>query len=119
MGYGHYTRNIDGLERHLGYAVPCLCDHPGCEKRIDRGLAFLCGEEPGDGGGVGCGRYFCESHRSGYRRGVRICSRCEHYRSPWPMKPDLPDALDHLEWCSEQDRQWAVALSERSRTGRH
>lgn len=96
MGYGYYTRSIDGAERHLGYGVKATCDHPCCDVEIDRGLGYLCGDEPGGNGEVGCGRYFCEQHRRGYRRGQSICSRCEHYREPWPMKPDRPDALEGL-----------------------
>lgn len=27
----------------IGYAWEATCDHPGCEKQIDRGLAYACG----------------------------------------------------------------------------
>lgn len=55
MGYGHYTLP-DG--REAGYGVPDVCNRDGCGERIDRGLAYLCGEI-GDGGEHGCGGYFC------------------------------------------------------------
>lgn len=119
MGYGHYTREIDGLERHLGYAIICQCDHPGCIEEIDRGLGCLCGDEPGDcAGEVGCGRYFCGNHLVGYRKDHQICGRCKAYRKPWPMKPDLPNVFDDMQWNTPEDEAWAKALSEKSRESR-
>lgn len=47
--------------RDIGYGVPSLCDHPDCDKKIDRGLAYCCGDEPW--GDIGCHLYFCEDHR--------------------------------------------------------
>lgn len=29
--------------REVGYGVHAVCEHPGCAKHIDRGLAHLCG----------------------------------------------------------------------------
>ena len=49
MGYGRYT--IGGKER--GYMVPDVCNHPGCEEKIDRGLDYLC---------YRCEGYFCDAH---------------------------------------------------------
>ena len=34
--------------RDIGYGVPAYCDHPGCNKEIDRGLSHVCGGEPCD-----------------------------------------------------------------------
>ena len=53
-----YDRNWN---RHIGYGVPSACDHPDCDKEIDRGLGYVCG---GDmyGGEHGCGLFFCGSH---------------------------------------------------------
>jgi len=102
MGYAYYTRMIDGVERHLGYGVQCLCDHPKCNEVIDRGLAYLCGQYPGEHHPVGCGRYFCPEHKRGWRRSedrdtyIEVCGRCAQSRPPWPMKPDLPDALEDI-----------------------
>lgn len=111
MGYGYYTRTIDGLERHLGYGVKALCDHPDCDEVIDRGLGYLCGDEPGEGNEEGCGRYFCGAHGGG----TKWCERCAQGAAPWPMKPDLPDALEDIRWNTPADEQWARELSEKSR----
>lgn len=94
MGYGYYTREIDGVERRMGYNIPCLCDFPSCIVLIDRGLAYLCGQHPGETE-FGCGRYFCGKHM-GYRRygrgkhAVRIqnCDRCRRGRPAYPMKAE-------------------------------
>ena len=51
MGYGCYE--IGGMLR--GYMVDDVCHYPGCEAKIDRGLAYLC---------YGCDLYFCEKHLS-------------------------------------------------------
>jgi hypothetical protein len=97
---GHWRRDI-------GYGVPAFCDHPKCDRVIDRGLAFVCGGEP-YGGEVGCGLYFCEDHRVGRRRDATVCSRCANYRPPYAAKPDHPRWLRHkltddswAEWRNE------------------
>lgn len=76
MGWGH-GELPDG--REVGYAVAAVCDEPGCEAVIDRGMAYLCGEMPGagDGGEQGCGAYFCGEHLwlSPYTRHPR-CGSC-------------------------------------------
>jgi hypothetical protein len=36
MGWSHGI--VEG--KHVGYAVRAKCEHPGCKKRIDRGLAY-------------------------------------------------------------------------------
>jgi hypothetical protein len=71
MGYAHYTL-ADG--RKAGYGVVATCDEDGCGENIDRGLAYLCGEDPGDGGEHGCGGYFCGEHLYGGEPGQ--CKRC-------------------------------------------
>lgn len=66
MGYAHYTLP-DG--REAGYGVAATCDADGCTAEIDRGLGYLCGQEP-DGWRAeddpGCGRYFCAEHESNH-----------------------------------------------------
>ena len=52
-----------GQEREVGYSVQAVCDHPGCKHKIDRGLAYACGGEHGESGGVSCNGYFCEGHK--------------------------------------------------------
>jgi len=61
MGYAHYTVTRDGEEIEAGYAVDTVCEQTGCKEKIDRGLAYLCGETPG-GDEHGCGGYFCGQH---------------------------------------------------------
>ena len=82
-------------KRDIGYGVPALCDHPGCDEEIDRGLAFVCGGEP-YGGGTGCGLHFCASHLflkqslPGQHCELCVSEQGEVWFKP---KPDL------LEWC--------------------
>lgn len=62
MGYARYLLP-DG--REAGYGVEAECDRPGCPRRIDRGLAYLCGQHPDghrDPSEPGCGYYFCPDH---------------------------------------------------------
>jgi len=61
MGYAHYIVYRNGEEIEAGYTVEDICEEAGCDERIDRGLAHLCGEKPG-GDEYGCGGYFCSSH---------------------------------------------------------
>lgn len=80
----------ENRERDIGYGVPAICDHPGCNEEIDRGLAYVCGGEP-YGGDKGCGLYFCENHL--VTRG-NLCFRCRAGQEPYDPKPDT------LEWIS-------------------
>lgn len=80
MGYGSYVLP-DG--REAGYHVEAVCDEPGCEEVIDRGLGHLCGDSPlGLGLNTGCGGYFCgEHHFPGCGKKVdghatSACGRC-------------------------------------------
>ncbi len=77
--------------RDVGYGVPSICDHPGCNKEIDRGLAYVCGDAP-YGGDVGCGLFFCEDHSSGH---PRLCERCQSGSAPFTPKPDVRKWLVH------------------------
>jgi hypothetical protein len=103
VGYAIYEIN----HRDCGYGVPCLCDHPECEKKIDRGLSYLCGESPGDEQ-FGCGLYFCESHLVGMRkprgldRSIWLCGRCYRYLTPYDPKPDI---AEWIEW-KLTDESW-------------
>lgn len=88
-------------QRDIGYGVPCLCDHPECDKRIDRGLSYVCGSEP-RGGDRGCGLYFCESHLFIHGR-HSLCSRCKARRKPFDAKPDTDE---WVRW-KLSDESWA------------
>jgi hypothetical protein len=77
--------------RDVGYGVPAHCDHPGCSKEIDRGLAYVCGSEP-HGGEKGCGLFFCEDHLAGC---PCTCERCAQGKAPFDATPDHPDWANH------------------------
>lgn len=54
---------LDSMWRPIGYAFPAICDHPGCNARIHRGLAHACGGRHGHDDPEGsCEGYFCEQH---------------------------------------------------------
>ncbi|MBT2424414.1 hypothetical protein J7F02_01490 [Streptomyces sp. ISL-112] len=78
MGYAQYEITRNGQSIVAGYAVPATCEEPDCTEAIDRGLAHLCGEQPG-GDEHGCGGYFCERHLYlSLAPGVeQTCSRCD------------------------------------------
>lgn len=91
--------------RDIGYGVPAYCDHPQCWAEIDRGLSYVCGNEP-YGGDKGCGLYFCGHHQLGPKQ---LCPRCGRGRGPYPAKPDHPDWIRHKatdpsweEWRQEE-----------------
>ncbi len=85
IGYDDYWK------RDIGYGVPAWCDHPNCNEKIDRGLAFVCGGEA-YGGDDGCGLYFCEKHNQGI---MMICGRCRRAQAPFNPKPDHPEWINH------------------------
>lgn len=62
FGRGRHPRT--GRPRDIGYGVAATCDEPKCKERIDRGLAFYCGDELSHegGGDWGCGGYYCGEH---------------------------------------------------------
>ena len=79
-------------KRDIGYGVPAICDHPKCNERIDRGIAYVCGAEP-CGGEKGCGLYFCGKHQVGY---YQRCKKCATYRgTTYKPKPDLEVWIKH------------------------
>lgn len=78
MGWGSGT-NKDG--REVGYMIEAVCDKDGCETKIDRGLAYVCGDMH-DGGDYGCGKYFCLEHLVHFSPGAGVhphslCEECE------------------------------------------
>lgn len=70
MGWGNCGTDSKG--RSIGYCHEAVCDHPGCDKEIDRGLAYACGSMHGTeilGGeytGSSCEKYFCYAHLEMY-----------------------------------------------------
>lgn len=90
MGYAVY--DVNG--RDAGYGVPSICDHPDCSEEIDRGLIYICGNEPATDS-RGCNLYFCKKHLLLTSKG-QLCERCwPRRRKPFPEKPDL---REWLEW---------------------
>ncbi|MFE7580784.1 hypothetical protein ACFU5Y_04350 [Streptomyces gardneri] len=77
MGYAHYTIQRNGEEIEAGYAIEATCEEVGCDAEIDRGLAHLCGQQPG-GDEHGCGGYYCGSHLYGGPSDQTgdLCGRC-------------------------------------------
>ncbi|MBW4469231.1 MAG: hypothetical protein KME45_03100 [Stenomitos rutilans HA7619-LM2] len=93
--------------RFIGYAVPAVCDHPGCEEEIDRGISYVCGGEP-YGGNKGCGLHFCMKHGGGW-----LCERCEENQNKefYELKPSFepkPDTEEWVKWIATDDswKQW-------------
>ncbi|MFI8448230.1 hypothetical protein [Streptomyces erythrochromogenes] len=87
MGNAHYTINRNGQKIEAGYAVEAVCEQDGCEEKIDRGLAYLCGQTPG-GDEHGCGGYFCGAHHymSGDEYVGDLCGECiATYRREHPV----------------------------------
>jgi hypothetical protein len=87
-----------GWERDIGYGVIAVCDYPGCDDRIDRGLSHVCGGEPYGG-----------EHLS-YKdtddgQSVQLCDRCCDDDEPFNPKPD---ALEWVKWKLTHDswHQW-------------
>jgi hypothetical protein len=74
----------DKWQRDVGYGVPAVCDFPGCDEAINRGLGYVCGGEP-YGGDRGCGLFFCSKHC-----GV-LCERCTKGLEPFEPKPDTKE----------------------------
>lgn len=111
MGWsiGHDSR-WGKFGRDIGYGVPAICDHPGCEAKIDRGLSYVCG---GDvyGGEHGCGLFFCGVHLTHEERGEdfpQLCQCCADETASFDPKPDT------AEWINWKltDESWAKWRSE-------
>jgi hypothetical protein len=79
MGNALYEITRNGEKIAAGYAVKTVCEEDGCEEQIDRGLAYVCGNEPG-GDEYGCGGYYCARHLylgSGAPVSEGLCKRCD------------------------------------------
>lgn len=63
MGWGNC--GTDSTGRLIGYAHEAICDHEGCDEKIDRGLSYVCGSMHGSDE-VSCEKYFCEKHKANY-----------------------------------------------------
>lgn len=52
----------DSAGRPTGYSHKAVCDYPGCDAKIHRGLAYACGGMHGENG-CDCEGYFCYEHQ--------------------------------------------------------
>lgn len=108
MGYAVYFRE----GRWAGYGVPAVCDQPECDEEIDRGLDYICGDEPG--GERGCGLYFCGEHLyyNATDGDPAMCERCCNEEPAFDPKPDAAQWVSHMlthdswqEWRDENPAQ--------------
>jgi hypothetical protein len=101
MGYSVYNRE----GRWAGYGVPAICDHPGCGRRIDRGFAYLCGEDPW--GEKGCGLFFCSDHLflGPDDDDPFMCERCVTGEPSFNPTPDIDEWISHM-LADESWQQW-------------
>lgn len=78
MGWGNCGTDKRG--RPIGYYHLGTCDHLGCNKAIDRGLAYACGGVHSEDE-YSCDLYFCERHLTcvEFKDGEvkSICFKCE------------------------------------------
>lgn len=81
-------------KRDIGYGVPSVCDHPDCNKEIDRGMSYVCGGVP-FGSTDGCGLYFCENHLSFSDNKQQRCERCTDSKEEFTFKPDTKEWINH------------------------
>lgn len=65
---------FDDKGRPIGYAHEAVCDFEDCDRKIDRGLSYVCGSMHG-GGEFGCGGYFCSAHLHYYKT-EQLCRAC-------------------------------------------
>ena len=85
-------------KRDIGYDVPGICDYPGCNNSINRGIDHVCGGEP-YGGESCCGLYFCKDHlelKTVEEDGepVPVCAQCASGKEPFEPTPDTKEWID-------------------------
>jgi hypothetical protein len=80
MGWADCGEDRNG--RPIGYGFKAKCDHPGCTRKIDRGVSYACADMHGEDV-VGCERYFCNKHRQNLaawpgdpQNIVSVCDEC-------------------------------------------
>lgn len=119
--YGHRAYN----DRFAGYGVPALCDFPGCDEKIHRGVSFACGNDPD----ATCGKYFCGKHLQYEPSNLKIEDLEQWYKkadseeeTTWPRcprcadeqwdTPEYPQKAELEEWIEFvlTDESWAEFL---------
>ncbi|MGV9352301.1 hypothetical protein [Streptomyces misionensis] len=116
MGNARYEIYRNGQKIEAGYDVKAVCEQPDCKAQIDRGLAYLCGNEPG-GDEYGCGGYFCANHLylgSGAPVAEGLCANCMHrwqtdnsaeaWEEDWNESPQLGGMGEELRQLHGQCR---------------
>ncbi|TDO18164.1 uncharacterized protein DUF2384 [Mycobacterium sp. BK086] len=93
--------------RDVGYGVPAQCDHPDCGAEINRGLAYVCGNDV-YGGDRGCGLFFCYDHLTA---GTQLCDRCATEREPFEPTLDADEWINHKLTDPSWDR-WRTECAE-------
>lgn len=79
MGWANCGTDSNG--RPIGHVHAATCDEPGCEARIDRGLAYACGGMHGEDVDS-CEGYFCDAHltypdvEDDHQPPHRVCRAC-------------------------------------------
>ena len=102
-------------DRFGGYWVPAICEHPDCNKEIDRWMRYACWWEPFSE--YWCDRYFCEEHtkfvtfdkdwkivsdedydeeKEDEYETKQICFRCAEWKEPYPYKPENKEWIKFL-----------------------
>lgn len=76
MGWGYGIVQ----DKEVGYTVEAVCEHEGCDCKIDRGLSYACGGMGGEDE-YSCNGFFCEEHLNIYVETdegavVRVCNNC-------------------------------------------
>ena len=74
MGWSYCGTDSDS--RDIGYSIDATCDHKGCNKKIDRGLAYACGGMHGQNE-YDCEKYFCYEHLILHTtESIFVCPEC-------------------------------------------
>ncbi len=94
MGWSDCGTDYQG--RPIGYAHGAKCDHPGCNKDIDRGLSYACGGHHGSGNWY-CDEYYCSEHLifTDTHEGImQLCPVCHNTAVDYENSCQICDHLD-------------------------
>jgi len=87
----------DKWRRFVGYGVTAYCDYPKCRKEINRGLPYVCGDQPPGYNEHGCGLHFCDEHMHySESKKVQLCGKCLTGRPPYKPKHEHPEWVNHI-----------------------
>lgn len=117
MGWAHC--GTDNKGREIGYGVSAKCDHPGCKAKIDRGLAYACGDWHGTS--IGCEGYFCGEHRfhrydPGEEDSKSFCAECANNLDDERLK-DFMNAANEGAICDDISEAREIAKDVLKRWG--